>query len=78
MSNRFRNAIAHYKAEYDEVTQLITFYSRKEGMAQAQGEQVYFLEFARLLLISYREMHRLHHLIKSIFYYYFLIMQRTG
>ncbi len=78
MSNRLRNAIAHYKTEYDEVTQLVTYYPKKEGMAQDKGEMIYFLEFVRRLLVTYREMHRLHHLIKSLFYYYFLIMKKTA
>jgi hypothetical protein len=78
IKNRLRNAIAHYKTEYDDVTQLVTYYPVKEGMAQDQGESVYFLEFVRLLLITYREMHRLHHLIKALFYYYFLIMLKAA
>jgi hypothetical protein len=78
LSNQLRNAIAHYKTEYDEVTQLVTYYPKREGMAQDQGEQIYFLEFVRRLLVTYREMHRLHHLIKSLFYYYFLIMKKTA
>ncbi|MBU6418300.1 MAG: hypothetical protein KGQ79_01055 [Proteobacteria bacterium] len=78
VDNRLRNAIAHYKTEYDEVTQLVTYYPKKEGMAQVQGEQIYFLEFVRRLLITYREMHRLHHLIKSLFYYNFLLMKKTA
>jgi hypothetical protein len=78
LSNRLRNAIAHYKTEYDEVTQIVTYYPKKEGMGQAQSEQIYFLGFVRRLLITYREMHRLHHLIKSLFYYYFIIMKKTA
>lgn len=78
MSNRLRNAIAHYKTEYDEVTQLVTYFPKKEGMAQDQGEQIYFLEFVRRLLVTYREMHRLHHLIKALFYYYFLILKKAA
>jgi hypothetical protein len=78
ISNRLRNAIAHNKAEYDEVTQVITYYSKKEGMSQEEGEDIYFLEFVRRLLVTYREMHRLHHLIKALFYYYFLIMKEAG
>lgn len=78
ISNRLRNAIAHYKTEYDEVTQLVTYYPKKEGMAQDQGEQIYFLGFVGRLLVTYREMHRLHHLIKSLFYYYFLIMKKAA
>lgn len=77
LSNQLRNAIAHYKTEYNDVTQLVTYYPKKEGMAQEKGEQIYFLEFVRRLLITYREMHRLHHLIKSLFYYYFLNMKVT-
>lgn len=76
LNNSLRNAIAHYKTEYDETTQLVTYYPKKEGIAQEKGEQIYFLEFVRRLLVSYREMHRLHHLIKSIYYYYFLIMKK--
>src|SRR5436190_1466411 len=76
MSNRLRNAIAHYKTEYDEITQLVTYYPKKEGMEQAQGEEIYFLEFVRRLLITYREMHRLHNLIKSLFYYNYLARQK--
>lgn len=77
LSNKLRNAIAHYKTEYDDITQIVTYYAKKEGMAQEKGEDIYFLEFVRRLLITYREMHRLHHLIKALFYYYFLIMKRA-
>lgn len=75
ISNRLRNAIAHNKAEYDEVTQLITYYWKREGMTQENCDEIYFLEFVRRMLVSYREMHRLHHLIKALFYYRFLIMK---
>lgn len=75
VDNRLRNAIAHYKAEYDDVTQVITFFPAREGMAQQKGENLYFLEFVRGLLLIYREMHRLHHLIKALFYYRFLILK---
>lgn len=78
MSNRLRNAIAHYKTEYDDITQIVTYYPKREGMAQEASEKIYFLEFIRRLLVTYREMHRIHHLIKSLFYYYFLMMQKEG
>jgi len=74
--NRLRNAIAHYKAEYDDVMQRVTYYGSKEGMAQEKAEEISFLEFMRRLLTSYREMHRLHHLIKILFYYYYLVLKK--
>ena len=76
IDNHLRNAIAHYKAEYDEITQIVTYYPKREGMKQEKAEQTYFLEFMRQLLVAYREMHRLHHLIKNLFYYYFIVLKR--
>jgi len=74
IDNHLRNAIAHYKAEYDEITQIVTYYPKREGIKQEKAEQMYFLEFMRRLLVVYREMHRLHHLIKNLFYYHFIVM----
>lgn len=78
--NQLRNAIAHYKTEYDDITQKITYYPRKEGMRQEKSEEIYFLEFMRRVLVAYREMNRLHQLIKSLFYYHYLIhaAENTG
>jgi hypothetical protein len=75
IDNHLRNAIAHYKAEYDEINQIVTYYPKREGIKQEKAEQTYFLEFMRRLLVAYREMHRLHHLIKILFYYYYLAMK---
>jgi len=75
LDNRLRNAIAHYKTEYDDITQVITYFPSREGMGQEKGETMYFLEFVRGLLLIYREMHRLHHLIKALFYYRYLILK---
>lgn len=75
-NNKLRNAIAHFKAEYDHVKQVVTYYPRKEGIKQEHAEQMTFLEFMRWLLVSYREMHRLHHLIKALFYYSYLILNK--
>jgi hypothetical protein len=74
--NQLRNSIAHYKAEYDEITQIITYYPRKEGIKQEKSEQMYFIDFMRKILISYREMHRLHQLIKCLFNYYFIFIKK--
>ncbi len=76
INNQLRNAIAHNNTEYNEVTQLLLYYPNNNGMARNKSKQIHFLEFVRCLLIAYREMHRLHHLIKSLFYYYYLIMEQ--
>jgi len=73
IDNKLRNAIAHYKVDYNEITQIITYYPRKEGIKQDKKECIYFLDFMRKILISYREMHRIHHLIKALEYYHLLI-----
>ncbi|HEY9081593.1 hypothetical protein [Magnetovibrio sp.] len=75
--NQLRNAIAHVKTDYDEITQKITYYPRLEGIKQAKSEEMYFLDFMRRILIAYREMNRLHQLIKSLFYYHYLIREKA-
>jgi len=75
--NQLRNAIAHFKTDYDEITQKITYYPRNEGIKQVKSEEMYFLEFMRRILIAYREMNRLHQLIKSLFYYHYLIHNKA-
>ncbi|KZB51378.1 hypothetical protein AUP41_07810 [Thalassospira xiamenensis] len=78
--NQLRNAIAHFKTDYDDITQKITYYPRKEGMKQEKSEVIYFLDFMQRVLVAYREMNRLHQLIKSLFYYHYLIQtaENTG
>ena len=73
--NQLRNSIAHYKAEYDEITQLLNYFPKKEGMKQEKSEQMYFLDFCRKILLSFREMHKLNHLIKCLYVYYYLHME---
>lgn len=68
-----RNAIAHNNVLYDQATQLITYFPDGGRLEKSQGKDISFLGFMRLLLISFREMHNLHHVIKSLNYYKFLI-----
>lgn len=75
LDNQLRNSIAHYKAEYNEITQLITYFPKREGIKQEKAETLYFMDFMRKTLLSYREMHRLHQLIKCLFNYYFIIYE---
>lgn len=72
-----RNAIAHYTAIYDPVSQIITYYPEKEGVRQERGEVIYFLDFMRMLLLLFREVHYLHHVIKALFFYKFIIRKKT-
>lgn len=76
VDNHLRNAIAHFKAEYDDSTQFITYFPKLEGLEQEKAETMYFLDFMRKLLICFREMNYLHHLVKSIYYYRILIQKK--
>lgn len=67
--NQLRNSIAHYKTEYDDVSQIVKYFPRREGMEEDRSETMQFIEFMRRVLLAYREMHRMHHLIKAILYY---------
>lgn len=72
LDNHLRNSVAHYKAEYEEVTQEITYFPKREGMKQDEPENMYFLDFSRRILLSFRELHRLNHFTKCLFVYYYL------
>lgn len=68
-----RNAIAHNNVLYEQAAQVITYFPDGGRLDKTQGNELAFLSFMRLLLVSFREMHNLHHVIKSIYYYKFLI-----
>lgn len=74
IDNRLRNSIAHYKAEYNEITQELVYYPKHEGLEQATAIRMHFLDFSRKLLEVFRELHRLNHLTKCLFVYYYLRM----
>lgn len=67
--NKLRNAIAHCKVSYDEITQEIVYFPSKEGVRKEKSQSISFLSFSRKLLLIFREMHKLNHLIKSIYIY---------
>lgn len=73
VDTKARNAIAHYTAEYDEVSQIITYFPEKEGVRQEQPQTMYFLDFMYMLLQLFRDIHYVHHIIKGLFYYEYLI-----
>ncbi|MBN9335392.1 hypothetical protein [Devosia sp.] len=72
-----RNAIAHYLTEYDDLTQEITYFPEKEGIRQERGETMHLLDFMRMILLLFRQMHSLHHLIKALLYYDLLIRKKA-
>lgn len=74
LDNHLRNSVAHYKAEYNEVTQEIVYYPKREGMKQERSESMYFIDFSRRILLAFRELHRMNHLTKCLFVYYYLRM----
>jgi hypothetical protein len=67
--NQLRNSIAHYKTDYDDVLQILTYFPCKEGIEERRSERMMFIEFLHRILLAYREMHRMHHLIKALLYY---------
>ncbi|MGX1743814.1 hypothetical protein ACWIEX_19865 [Bosea sp. NPDC055353] len=66
--NELRNAIAHNKIEYDDVTQIITYYPKLEGMEREKKREIQLLDYMHRLLALFREVHRLHHLVKCLNY----------
>ena len=76
VDNKLRNAIAHYKYEYKESSQLVTFYPAKEGMKREKYHSIYFVEFMRKVLLLFREVHSVNHIIKSLLFFKIFILQR--
>lgn len=70
-----RNSIAHNNVNYDEVTQIIAYVPESGGMKPTSTHQIYFLDFMRMILVAFREMNNLHHLVKCLLYFEYLILQ---
>jgi len=68
LDNELRNAVAHNKIDYDDITQTITYYPRLEGMARKKELQIQLLDYMWRMLILFREVHRMHHLVKCLNY----------
>lgn len=71
-----RNAIAHNNINYNSGTQTVTYYPEGGRLAATEGIEISFLTFMRSLLLAFREMHNLHHVIKSLYYYKLLVHDR--
>ncbi|PML93842.1 hypothetical protein [Vibrio breoganii] len=76
IDNRLRNGIAHYKHEYNEAIQIITYSSAKEGLTRDKTIEISFMEFQRKMLLLFREVHSLNHVIKALLYHVTLILKK--
>ncbi|WJV23174.1 MULTISPECIES: hypothetical protein [Pseudomonas] len=76
IDNKLRNAIAHYKFEYKESTQCITYYPSKEGMSREKYHEISFMDFIRKSLLLFREVHSVNHIIKATLFYCVLALKR--
>ncbi|WP_204247766.1 hypothetical protein [Kiloniella litopenaei] len=76
IDNNLRNSIAHYKYDYDEASQQIAYYPKKEGMQRNIEHSLYFIQFMRKTLLLFREVHNLNHVIKSLLYFKIFILRK--
>ncbi|MEQ5317271.1 hypothetical protein AB7281_21300 [Providencia rettgeri] len=77
LDNQLRNGIAHYKYEYKESTQVITYYYSMEGMGRSKFKELTFMSFMRKMLLLFREVHSINHIIKSLYYYCIFIAKKN-
>lgn len=68
LDNELRNAIAHNKISYDDITQAVTYYPKLEGMEREKKVELQLLDYMWRMLCLFREVHRLHHLVKCLNY----------
>lgn len=76
LDNKLRNGIAHYKYEYKESTQMITYYYAKEGMERTKYNELSFMSFMRKLLLLFREVHNINNIIKTLYFYCIFIAKK--
>ncbi|AIE01919.1 TPA: hypothetical protein M4Y70_005706 [Klebsiella variicola] len=76
LDNKLRNGIAHYKYEYKESIQMITYYFAKEGMERTKYNELSFMSFMRKLLLLFREVHSINHIIKTLYFYCIFIAKK--
>lgn len=76
IDNQLRNGIAHYKYNYDDATQIIAYSSTKEGLTRDKTIEVSLMEFLRKMLLLFREVHCLNHIIKALLFHSVLILKK--
>ncbi|MNF97660.1 hypothetical protein D3C84_804970 [compost metagenome] len=76
IDNKLRNAIAHYKYDYKESSQCITYYPSKEGMSREKYHEIQFMSFIRKSLLLFREVHSVNHIIKATLFLCVLVLKK--
>jgi hypothetical protein len=76
IDNKLRNAIAHYKYDYKESSQRITYYPSKEGMSREKCYEIQFMSFIRKSLLLFREVHSVNHIIKATLFLCVLVLKK--
>lgn len=76
IDNKLRNGIAHYKYDYKESSQTITYYPGKEGMSREKYYETSFMDFIRKSLLLFREVHGVNHIIKAALFYCVLVLKK--
>ena len=76
VDNKLRNGIAHYKYEYKESTQTVTYYPSKEGMSREKYHEISFMAFIRKSLLLFREIHSVNHIMKAALFYCVLVLDK--
>ena len=75
IDTQVRNSIAHNNVSYNDVTQIIEYFPDGGRIEPTPAQQIYFLDFMRMILVAFREVNNLHHLVKCLFYYEYLVLQ---
>ncbi|WP_300728198.1 hypothetical protein [Pseudomonas sp.] len=76
IDNKLRNGIAHYKYEYKESAQIVTYYPGKEGMSRDKYYEISFMDFIRKSLLLFREVHSINHIMKAALFYCVLVLKK--
>jgi hypothetical protein len=76
IDTKLRNGIAHFKYDYDDAMQIITYSSAKEGLFREQTIEITFITFMRKMLLLFREVHSLNHLTKALLYHSIFILNK--
>lgn len=64
--NQLRNSTAHYKWEYDPSTQIIKYYSKKEGLNRNSSKEMFLIDYCKKVIDSFRVFHKLNYLLHMV------------
>lgn len=64
--NQLRNSTAHYKWEYDSTTQIIKYFSKKEGLDRSASNEIYLIDYCKKIIESFRVFHDLNYLFHTV------------